>query len=168
MAVLATHLVSLSWRPASRTLTWVWSCHMTYIKHVPRKHHLASKSQVIVWQRVVLLTGSLDKAPVPLSASGELLPPALSPQKVPLELGPRRLQQSNRPAEWAHLCSVVYLKIGPLWLLMGHFSSRFMITKDNQGSWKPGIFVPFTLFGPQVLKTLSQCPRGPVPFRENV
>lgn len=55
----------------------------------------------------------------------------------------------------------------PPWLLTGHFSSSFMITKDNQGSWKPAIFVPFTLFGPQAPKTLSQCPRGPLPFREN-
>lgn len=56
----------------------------------------------------------------------------------------------------------------PPLLLTGHFSSSFMITKDNQGSWKPAIFVPFTLFGPQAPKTLSQCPRGPLPFRENV
>lgn len=56
----------------------------------------------------------------------------------------------------------------PSLLLTGQFSSSFMITKDNQSSWKPAIFVPFTLFGPQAPKTLSQCPRGPLPFRENV
>lgn len=56
----------------------------------------------------------------------------------------------------------------PSLLLTGHFSSSVMITKDNQGSWKPGIFVPFILFGPQAPNILSPCPGGPLPFRENV
>jgi hypothetical protein len=54
----------------------------------------------------------------------------------------------------------VCLEIGPLQLLTGHFSSRLMITKDNQGSWKPEMFAPFTLFGPQALKALKSVPMG--------
>lgn len=168
--VLATHLVPLPHWSTSRALTWVWSCHVPYTRHLPQANILWHPN-LKGWfsRRGVLVSGGLEVASV--ASWGLSMGAATSNPMFPASATWVKHGEAAAIKHAGRMLSLVlrvHLEIGLLWLLTQYFSSSFMIIEDNQGSWKPGIFVPFTLFVPQAPKTLSQCPRGPLPFRENV
>lgn len=125
-------VVPLPHPSASRVLTWVWSCPVpSHTRPAPQANilwHLTLQGWLS--RRVFFghwrLRGCLCGLPGSMASQSlwmGLLPPTPCLQKVPLE------PQSNRPAEWAHLCSVVHLQIGILWLLTWYFSTVLWLSR---------------------------------------